>query len=293
VTRLVPLPFVALALWLAPPLRGASPASGDGPAELLVKVDERVRSYYDRLTSITCTESVTQEELKGNFQPNGKSRAFVYDLVVIREPAKAGDAELQVKAERRIKSIDGRAVDAVDLPHCTDPVPAYSDPLDFLLSRNQARFKFETVSKESNADATVMAFAETSARPTTASWKHHCFEADGGRIKGRMWIEPATGDVMKLQTQLAEPFRIPVPGNDLQDRLHAPVVERSDTTVRFKRVPFENPEETLLLPESIVTVTVMRAVSTPRMQTTQTFTNFRRFMTEVKVKDGASSDFHR
>jgi len=292
VTRLVPLPFVVLALWLAPPLRGAF-AAGDGPAELLVKVDERVRSYYDRLTSITCTESVTQQELKGNFQPNGRSRAFVYDLVVIREPARAGDTELQVKAERRIKTIDGRSVDPTDQPRCTDPVPAYSDPLDFLLSRNQARFNFQTVSTESSADSIVMAFTETSARPTTASWKHHCFEAEGGRMKGRMWIEPATGDVMKLETQLAESFRIPVPGSNVQDRLHAPIVERSDTSVRFKRVPFENPDETLLLPESIVTVTVMRAVSTPRMQTTQTFTNFKRFMTEVKVKDGAPADLHR
>jgi len=290
VTRLARLPLVVLTLWLAPSLRGAAPPAGDSPAELLVKVDERVRSYYDRLTSITCTESVIQQELKGNFQPNGKSRAFVYDLVVIREPVKAGDTELQVKAERRIKSIDGRVVDAVDQPRCTDPVPAYSDPLDFLLSRNQARFRFETVSKESTAESMVMAFSETAARPTTANWKNHCFEADGGRVKGRMWIEPSTGDVMKLETRLAEPFRIPVPSSNVQDRLHAPVVERSDTTVRFKRVPFENPDETLLLPESIVTITVMRAVSTPRMQTTQTFANFRRFMTDVKVRDGASFD---
>ena len=61
-------------------------------------------------------------------------------------------------------------------------------------------------------------------------------------------------------------------------------MERSDTTVRFKRITFQNPDETLLLPESIVTVTSISGAGKPRMRTTQTFTDFRRVIIDTKVK---------
>jgi hypothetical protein len=50
-------------------------------------------------------------------------------------------------------------------------------------------------------------------------------------------------------------------------------------------VTFHDPEETLLMPANIVTVTVVRNAGVPRMRTTQTFSNYRRFVTDVRLLD--------
>ena len=53
--------------------------------------------------------------------------------------------------------------------------------------------------------------------------------------------------------------------------------------MRYKEVRFSDPEETLLLPESIDMVMVLRSTlqSTRR---TQVFSNYRRFLTASRIK---------
>jgi hypothetical protein len=81
--------------------------------------------------------------------------------------------------------------------------------------------------------------------------------------------------------RLTDAFRVPPPPGLMSEIL--PIrVERSEVTIRFARVGFEDPTETLLLPESTITLTVFRGV--PSLRTTQTFSGFKRFMSEVKVK---------
>jgi hypothetical protein len=60
------------------------------------------------------------------------------------------------------------------------------------------------------------------------------------------------------------------------------VIVRDDLTIRYKTVAFSDPEEELLLPESINSVTLVRGglQSTRR---NQTFSDYRRFVTEGKV----------
>jgi len=256
----------------------------DDVSGLLERIGERVRSYYDRLTTIACTEAVTQVELKPNMSPFGKPHEFVYDVIVTREPTHSDDTDLPVHAERQIKSIDGRSVEKQDQPGCTDPKAHFDEPLAFLLPANRGRYRFTTGASGSASEGTVVGFTEIEAPRTTVTWKANCFTADGGRSTGQVWIDGGSGDVMRLETHLAEPFRIPAPRVALLPTPRPLTVEQSDTTVRFRRIPFENPNEILLLPESIVTVTSVRGAEKPRLRTTQTFTNFRRFMTEAKVR---------
>jgi hypothetical protein len=48
-------------------------------------------------------------------------------------------------------------------------------------------------------------------------------------------------------------------------------------------VPFTNPDETLVLPASIDTITIIRNSGSPRLQISQTFGNYRRFVTGSRI----------
>jgi hypothetical protein len=48
-------------------------------------------------------------------------------------------------------------------------------------------------------------------------------------------------------------------------------------------VTFQDPEETLVLPARVETVTVIRGEGVQRMRVTQTLTNYRRFITASRI----------
>ena len=60
-------------------------------------------------------------------------------------------------------------------------------------------------------------------------------------------------------------------------------IERADSTIRYRSVSFTDPDEILLLPGSIETTTVVRNSGSPRTRITQTFTNYRRFVTGSRL----------
>jgi hypothetical protein len=61
------------------------------------------------------------------------------------------------------------------------------------------------------------------------------------------------------------------------------VVERLDSSIVYRRVTFSDPDETVMLPASKETVSVIRNAGTPRLRTTQSFRNYRRFMTGGRI----------
>ena len=261
-------------------------AVADEIDQIVVAVSERVRSYYDRITTIVCTESVSQQELRNDSRPRGKPRDFVYELLVTREPSRTPEATFEVKAERQLKLVNGRPPRRRDQRECTDPQSAYTDPLTFLLPENRPRYRFAVAKAPgSSASVIVLDFDEIETEPTRITWKGNCFTANGGRASGRVSIDRASYDVVELQTRLAESFRLATPfAMDVSGARGFLTVERSDTSVRYRTIDFQSPDETILLPQSIVTVTTIIGASTPRMRTTQTFTNFRRFLTDVKIR---------
>jgi hypothetical protein len=60
-------------------------------------------------------------------------------------------------------------------------------------------------------------------------------------------------------------------------------IERSESSIRYKRVAFRDPEEALMLPASIETLTVIRNSGDPRVRKTQVFSNYRRFVTGGRI----------
>ena len=59
-------------------------------------------------------------------------------------------------------------------------------------------------------------------------------------------------------------------------------VEKSEMTLRFSRVAFQQPDETLMLPASIEILHVLRGV--PSMRITQTLADYRRFLTKSEIR---------
>ena len=283
---------VVIAGLLAAPQRGhalahpgaAAKSLADQVERLVADVGERVRHYHDRIASVACTETVSQQELRGDLTPRGKPREFVYDLIIVREPARADGANAEVRVERQLKLIDGRSVRLQERSRCTDPQAVYRDPLTFLLPENRSGYRFSPAVGSGPAPI-VVDFVQIEPEPTSVTWEEQCFTASGGRSAGRVWIDSTTRDVLQLETKLAEPFRITRPPSPTQSGIRSHKIERFDVVARFRTIVFQDPEETLLLPESIVTLAVVTPAQTRRMQTTQTFTNYKRFITEVKIKD--------
>ena len=60
--------------------------------------------------------------------------------------------------------------------------------------------------------------------------------------------------------------------------------EQMNSSVVYRRVPFTNPDEDLLLPASIETVQVYRSeTGQSRLRITQTFAKYRRFVTDSRL----------
>ena len=112
-----------------------------------------------------------------------------------------------------------------------------------------------------------------------------CFDWTGHiASSGRIWVDAENYDVLRVDRGLRGPVDVKVP-RVIQRRYRLDnlvVIVREDVTIRYQTVKFSDPDEVLLLPESIGAFIVIRGglQSTRR---SQTFSDYRRFVTEGKV----------
>ncbi len=261
--------------------RGEPSAQSHDLGLLLDALAERTRQYYDRFISIICTETVHQQDLRFNLTPTGKPRVTVYELSVSRDPRRKNEDEFRV--DRSLQFVNGRAARKNQQPGCTDPKTGSPEPLAFLLAANQGRYRFTIADDGAGGPAGTLAldFIETPPERVRVKWDGNCFEAEGGGHEGRVWFDPVSYDVMQVAVRLSKPFLIPTrPGYiGLEPAIR---VERSEMTLRFARVEFQQPDEVVLLPDSIETLTVFRGV--PSKRTEQRLSNFRRFLTKSEIR---------
>jgi hypothetical protein len=275
--------FRALPIALAAALHTGVHASAQETdlAVILKGLAGRTQQYYDRFISIICTETVRQQELRYNLSPMGKPRVTVYELSVSRDPSTDGEAEFRVG--RTLQSVNGRQARKNQEPGCTDPKTGSPEPLAFLLASNQRRYTFTLRNDELGGPtgAHAIDYVQTPPDRVTITWKENCFNADGGGQEGRVWFDPVSYDVLQVELRLSKAFLVPLPRGyiGLQPAVR---VERSESVLRFSRVEFQEPLETVLLPESIETLNVFRGA--PSLRIHQSLSNFRRFLTESKIK---------
>ena len=265
----------------------AQSIGSDAPMDLagiLARVGGRIEAYYQRAQSIVCLETVQMQTMDSNLTPDPHTRRLVYELRVSWEKTGDGDEPTEASVLRTLKTINGKPPKHGEEPGCLDPKPVSLDPLSFLLPQHQSEYKFtyKGIGKAGNGRTGVMIdYAPAGKQPPEIVWHDSCVSINlPQQTRGRVWIDRFGGDVLRIDETVYGPYDIRVP--DEQRRKGAvPIMtlDRADSTIRYRMVTFTDPNEILLLPESIEMMTVIRGSGAPRVRTTQTFTGYQRFFT--------------
>src|SRR5438105_204382 len=287
--RLVLLASVGVcACWVS-----AAPQAPPDIEGLMTSVGERVGEYYRSAQSVMCVEQSTVQPIQSNWSPDGFSRTVESELHVEFEAD--GDTLSTARVIREVRRINGRAPrerDKKDRSGCTDPDPLSPEALAFLLPAHRDEYRFMSVrdGREKDRAALIIDFMSTSrtSRPELVEDERghdDCFDWSGPlATRGRVWVDAKTHQVLRVDRRIDGPVDVRVPWR-LQRRYNlAPwvVIERDDQTMHYKAVAFRDPDEVMLLPESVESLTVLRGglQSTRR---TETFSSYRRFLTEGRV----------
>jgi hypothetical protein len=258
-------------------------------------VGERVTAYYHRAQQLICVERSTVVPISSDWTMLGFARTVESELRVELDAAD-GDGVPEARVTREIRRINGREPrerDKKDRSGCTDPTPISPEPLAFLLPKHRDEYRFTAVrdGRDRDRNSLVIDFvsASRSSRPELIEddrGHDDCFDWKGPvAIAGRLWVDAATHDVLRLDRRVAGPTDVRVP-SPLQRKYHFEpwlTLDRDDQTLRYKEFSFSDPEETVLLPESIESVTVFRA-GLQSIRTTQSFSEYRRFLVDGRLK---------
>lgn len=274
--------FVAAATTL-----GAGQAKDVDVGVVLARVARAVERYYERAQSVICLETVTLQPLGWDLLGDGTThRRLSYELRVGWDPPSDG-ARLQATVLRQLLTVNGRPPGPKDEPGCMDPKAVSPEPLAMLLPRGQQDFVFTSAGRRRvrGRPAVALDYKSRTVGPATVTWKEDCFSIDlPGRVHGRVWIDPDSGNVLRLDERLSGRFDYTLPRE--RQRAGGPssiTVERHESSIVYRPVTFRDPEETLMLPASIDTVSIVRNAGVPRLRTSQVFSNYQRFTTKGRV----------
>ena len=272
-----------------------SPSRPDLPS-LVDGVGARLAEYYRHAQQLVCLERSTVMPIDSSWRADGFARTVESELRLDMDDAEDSEAVREPRVTREIRRVNGREPrerDRTNRAGCTDPTPLSPEPVAFLLPEHRDEYVFTQVRDvtERNRAAFAIDFssAKRKSRPELIEDEgghDDCFDWKGPvAITGRVWVDASTFDVLRLERRVAGPtdVRVPMP---LQRRyLFTPwlTLDRDDLTLRYKEVTFTDPDETVLLPESIESLTVFRG-GLQSIRRTQVFSDYRRFLTAGRIK---------
>jgi hypothetical protein len=261
---------------------------------LIAQVSARVAAYYERAQRLVCLERSTVLPIDRDWRVVDFGRTVLSELRV-EVGAADGDVPSEPHVTRLVRRVNGReprARDLTDRAGCTDPTPLSPVPLAFLLPERRDEYRFTNVREARERDRPALRIDFASVRrgghPVLIEddrGHDDCYDWTGPvPTVGRLWVDASTYDVLRLERHLAGPTDVRVPTR-LQRAHHFPAsltIDRDDLTIRYEEVSFSEPNEVMLLPASIESMTVLRTTlqSTRR---TQEFTDYRRFLTGGRV----------
>ncbi len=262
-------------------------------SSVLARAAERVERYFTRAQSIVCLELVRLQPLTPSWSSDGFGRTVESELHLSWTPGADGAPSTEARVVRQVLRVNGHEPRDTDPNNCTTPEQQSDEPhpLSLLLPGERMDYEFRLAgSARVNGRATMMVdyrlIKAASVESHLVEGRDDCvnFDVDGG-MRGRMWIDAETHDVLQLDQSLAGMVEIPLPKRAWL-RSNGPAywtMERWDMSIRFKRVSFTDPDESLILPASISSVQITRGAETPRLRTTTDYLNYRRFLTSGRV----------
>jgi hypothetical protein len=278
------------------------PARGKDPIPLdsvrLNGISAYVESYYGRAQSLMVDETVTIQPLASDLSPDGLARRLSYELRVEWNPE--GD-EPRASVVRQLVKVGSRAPRPGSEPECLDPKGVSPEPLAFLLPGKRGRFAFSEagVARLGGRTVTLVNYRPLHDEPssiTPKDGKKDCIEIDmPGRTMGRVWVDPQTSAILRIDEWLVGMTDVRMPRDLISSGRWSPhlSVDRADSTVRYQPVRFTDPDETLLLPNAVDTVTVIRTNGIQRLRIGQTYRNYRRFVTGGRLVENETEGLGR
>ena len=288
---MVPLAAVTVGLALFA-ITAAGAQTQPNVDELLVRVTGRIADFYTRAKNVICIERSTVQGIDLNNSLVGFGRTVESELHVESAGEQTPGEAVFVRKVLKVNGRSPRERDLKDRAGCTDPNPLTAEPLAFLLPAHRSEYQFSSagVASDRNRTALLIDFKSLDRRSTPVlirdpDGRDDCFDWEGHiASRGRIWIDAETYDVLRIDRGTPGPVDVKVPVL-IQRRYHLDpwvVIVRDDVTIRYQRVRFSDPDEVLILPESIGALIVVRGglQSTRRFQT---FSGYRRFVTKGKV----------
>lgn len=298
---LAPLAHVLVGLIAASAVVWAQTAPPATPdlATTLQRAGERVEQFFARAQTIVSTETVRLQPLGSGLSPDGFARTVESELRLTWKAADSTDASADAQVERRVMKVNGRPPRAKSDDSCTVPEQrtTQTQPLSMLLPRQRQDyvFSYAGTGRAERRAAIMVDFKEVanvSVRTHIEDDNADCigFDVIGG-MRGRLWIDAETFDVLRLDQRLGGLVDIRLPREALKRPTSTPrwTLERLDQTLRFKAIAFEDPDEVLVLPVSSTELSVMQADSIRRLRTTTQYSRYLRMLTGgrlVGVEDG-------
>lgn len=266
------------------------PATGPDLAAVLQRVGERVEQYFTRAQSIVCIEIVGL--LPFDAPGTSRSRTVESELRLSWEPTDENPVPIEARTLRQVIKVNGHPPRKNDRGNCTGPEQNTSElqPLSLLLpqQRHEYSFKLAGTGKVDNRAAILLDFrmvAKPSVTVELVEDNEDClsYSLDGG-LRGRVWIDADTYDVLRMDQGLIGMVDIPLPRKIANRNSWASwTMERWDTSIRFKPVTFQDPPETLVLPASATSFRITRGSGMPRLRTSTEYSGYRRFITGARV----------
>jgi len=253
--------------------------------ETVARIGAYVEQYYARAQSIVADEAVTVQPLRRDMTFDGFPRRLVYELRVEWDPSADGDSPATVT--RQLLTVNGRPPRPRDKPECLDPRSVSPEPLAFLLPGRRHKYTFTGagMARVDGRDAVMVDYRPLDAGKPTVEWTDDCVTVDvPGRWRGRLWADPESAAVVRLEEQLIGMLDLPVPRKHQRNSSAMFItLERADTSIRYRPVTFRDPDETLTLPLEITSYSMWRNGGSPGTRVTQSFRNYRRFVTATRI----------
>jgi hypothetical protein len=272
-------------------------ALDDDLATTLERAAARVEAFFTRAQSLVVTETVYIQPLGSGLSGEGPGRTIESELRLSWTPEADGDGATEAQALRRVIKVNGHAPRAKDPNNCTTPEQHDTETqvLSMLLASQRDDYTW-TLAGRGKVDgraAIRLDFrerAKISVDVKVLETNKDCvsYNVTGG-MRGRLWVDAESFDVLRMDQHLMGLIDVPLP-KELTRRHGTPSIwtmERHDTTHRFKRVQFDDPEETIVLPVSTTVLRITRGAGQPRTRVTTEYKKYRRFLTGGRIVPGA------
>lgn len=250
---------------------------------VLSGVGEYVEQYYTRTQSLLVEETVVLQPLTRSWSFQGFPRRLEYELRIEWDPV---ETEEPARVVRELVRASGAPLGPSDQSDCMDPRAVSPEPLAFLLPNRRNAFSFEVAgsTRVDGREAVMLDYRVVEREQPTAEWTGPCGWVDlSGRTRGRVWADASTFEILRFDEHLIGLVDILGPAGQSASGPRRFTFERADSSIRYERVTFEDPDETFMLPARIEKMTVVRNSGVPRLRTIQTYENYRRFVTDSRI----------